>query len=271
MRKPERVVEEIDFLHRTYGVKTFKIIDEMFVLNDRHVSDICERLAAKPYVGELNLWAYARVDTVRSERLELLRAAGIRWLALGIESGSEHVRDGAEKSLDPNDIVKIVSSIKDAGIQVIGNYIFGLPDDDLGSMQQTLRLAKELNCEFANFYSAMAYPGSPLYGMAVRQGWQLPHRWSGFSQHSYDCTPLPTERVSAAEVLQFRDQAFHNYFSDPIYLDMVSGKFGVGTRRHIEEMTRTPLRRELLERAVTSALRTLPPPEAATPFSIVSA
>jgi radical SAM superfamily enzyme YgiQ (UPF0313 family) len=271
MRKPEMVVEEIDFLHRTYGVKTFKIIDEMFVLNDRHVSDICERLAEKPYAGELNLWAYARVDTVRPERLELLRAAGIRWLALGIESGSEHVRDGAEKSLDHNDIVKIVSSIKDAGIQVIGNYIFGLPDDDLGSMQQTLRLAKELNCEFANFYSAMAYPGSPLYGMAVQQGWQLPHRWSGFSQHSYDCTPLPTERVSAAEVLRFRDQAFHNYFSDPIYLDMVSGKFGVGTRRHIEEMTKTPLRRELLERAVTSALRTLPPPEAATPFSIVSA
>ena len=64
MREPEKVVEEIDFLYRTYGVKTFKIIDEMFVLNDRHVSGICERLAAKPYASELNFWAYARVDTV---------------------------------------------------------------------------------------------------------------------------------------------------------------------------------------------------------------
>ena len=65
MRNPEIVVEEIDYLYHRYGVKTFKIIDEMFVLNDRHVTAICERLAAKSYAPELNIWAYARVDTVK--------------------------------------------------------------------------------------------------------------------------------------------------------------------------------------------------------------
>jgi radical SAM superfamily enzyme YgiQ (UPF0313 family) len=271
MRSPEKVVGEIDFLYRTYGVKTFKIIDEMFVLNDRHVSGICQRLAAKPYAHELNFWAYARVDTVRPDRLQLLRSAGIRWLALGIESGSEHVRDGAEKSLDHDDIVSIVRSIKDAGIQVIGNYIFGLPDDDLTSMRQTLDLAKDLNCEFANFYSAMAYPGSPLYTLAVGNGWELPENWSGFSQHSYDCRPLPTEKVTAAEVLRFRDMAFHDYFGDPKYLDMVTEKYGIETRRHIEEMTRTRLRRALLENGDANGLRPVPSPDTASPFSIVSA
>ena len=271
MRSPEKVVGEIDFLYRTYGVKTFKIIDEMFVLNDRHVSAICQRLAAKPYAHELNFWAYARVDTVRPDRLQLLRSAGIRWLALGIESGSEHVRDGAEKSLDHDDIVGIVRSIKDAGIQVIGNYIFGLPDDDLASMQQTLDLAKDLNCEFANFYSAMAYPGSPLYTLAVGNGWELPENWSGFSQHSYDCRPLPTEKVTAAEVLRFRDTAFHDYFGDPKYLNMVTEKYGIETRRHIEEMTRTRLRRALLENGDSNGLRPVPSPDTASPFSIVSA
>jgi radical SAM superfamily enzyme YgiQ (UPF0313 family) len=246
MRSPEKVVEEIDLLYRSYGVRTFKIIDEMFVLNDRHVTDICERLAAKPYAGELNIWAYARVDTVRPERLHLLRQAGIRWLALGIESGSEHVRDGAEKSLDREDIVHIVSSIKEAGIHVIGNFIFGLPDDDLSSMQQTLDLAKTLNCEFANFYSAMAYPGSPLYTAALQNGWELPEKWSGFSQHSYDCKPLATGKAGAGEVLRFRDEAFHSYFEDGAYLAMVTAKFGAETARHIEEMTRTRLRRALL-------------------------
>ena len=269
MRNPARVVEEVDHLYRTYGVKTFKIIDEMFVLNDRHVSGICEGLAAKPYARELNFWAYARVDTVREDRLALLRAAGIRWLALGIESGSAHVRDGASKSLDHDDIVQIVKAIQNAGISVIGNYIFGLPDDDMTTMQQTLDLAVDLNCEFANFYSAMAYPGSPLYNMAVQHGWELPERWSGFSQHSYDCKPLPTEKVGAADVLRFRDQAFHRYFENPAYLEMVTRMFGTDTRRHIEEMTRTRLRREILERGDSGALRT--PPEPASPFSVISA
>jgi len=275
MRDPRKVVEEVDRLYRVYGVKTIKIIDEMFVLNDRHVTAICEGLAAQPYAHELNFWAYARVDTVRPERLKLLRSAGIRWLALGIESGSEHVRDGAEKSLDQNDILEIVRAIQQADINVIGNYIFGLPDDDLATMGQTLDLAKTLNCEFANFYSAMAYPGSPLYLMAVQHGWALPERWSGFSQHSYDCTPLPTEKVAAREVLRFRDNAFHDYFANPAYLDLVDRKFGSDTRRHIEEMARTRLRRKLLEEAGLSngesTLRSAPAPEGQTPFSILSA
>src|SRR5215468_7146571 len=145
MRNPENVVQEIEHLYQTYGVKTFKIIDEMFVLNDSHVEGICERLAAKSYAHELNFWAYARVDTVKPDRLHLLRKAGIRWLALGIESGSEHVRDGAEKSLDQQDILDIVKAIQRNGINVIANYIFGLPDDTLDTMQQTLDMAKDLN------------------------------------------------------------------------------------------------------------------------------
>lgn len=247
MRAPEDVVAEIDHLYTTYGVKTYKIIDEMFVLNYRHVEAICNGLAAKPYASELNIWAYARVDTVKPEKLALLRAAGIRWLALGIESGSEHVRDGAEKALKSDDIIGIVRDIQKVGIFVIGNFIFGLPDDDEKSMRETLDLAKDLNCEFANFYSAMAYPGSKLYDLALEKGWQLPTSWAGYSQHAIDTTPLPTEKVSAARVLAFRDKAFHEYFENKRYLDSVTQRFGGETRAHIEEMAKQRLRRQLLE------------------------
>lgn len=245
MRNPKSVAEEIDLLHNRYGVKTIKIIDEMFVLNERHVLALCDELIARDY--GLNIWAYARVDTVKPHMLEKLRKAGIRWLALGIESGSEHVRDGAEKSFSQAEIIEVVRQIQDADINVIGNFIFGLPDDDEKTMQQTLDLALELNCEFSNFYSAMAYPGSPLYRMAVENGWELPETWSGFSQHSYDCLPLPTEKVSAGTVLRFRDQAFDNYFRSKRYLDMVAQKFGWDTRHHVEGMAKHKLRRRLLD------------------------
>jgi anaerobic magnesium-protoporphyrin IX monomethyl ester cyclase len=244
MRNPASVVQEICQLHDTYGVKTYKIIDEMFVLNERHVLAICDGLIDTGF--DLNIWAYARIDTVKQHMLAKLRKAGIRWLALGIESGSQHVRDGADKSFGQDDIYAIVQQIQEAGISVIGNYIFGLPDDDLESMNKTLEMAKELNCEFANFYSAMAYPGSPLYSMAIEKGWQLPENWSGYSQHSYDCQPLPTEKASAHDVLGFRDKAFVEYFSNPRYLDTVTQKFGWETRRHIEEMNKHSLRRKLL-------------------------
>ncbi|MGB0683274.1 MAG: B12-binding domain-containing radical SAM protein [Magnetovibrionaceae bacterium] len=246
MRKPEAVVAEIDHLVTTYGVKTFKIIDEMFVLNNRHVSAICDGLIDLGHEG-LNFWAYARVDTVTKPILEKLKKAGFRWLALGIESGSKHVRDGSEKALRHDDIVQIVRDIQDAGIHVIGNYIFGLPDDDAETMRETLELAQELNCEFANFYSAMAYPGSQLFAMAEANGWPLPDDWSGYSQHSYDCKPLPTENVGAAEVLKFRDEAFHAYFENERYLNSVAQLFGWDTRAHVEEMSKSRLKRKLVE------------------------
>ena len=252
MRSPEAVAAEVFMLHDRYGVKTFKIIDEMFVLNDRHVNALCDLLIERGL--DLNFWAYARVDTVKPEMLAKLRAAGIRWLALGIESGSEHVRDGAQKSFDNSEITAIVRQIQAAGIYVIGNFIFGLPDDDLPSMQATLELAVELNCEFANFYSAMAYPGAPLYRMAVEKGWELPDSWSGFSQHSYDCLPLRTDHIPADAVLRFRDEAFHRYFANPRYLDMVERVFSPVTRRHVADMAAHRLRRRLIEeRAPLSA------------------
>ena len=240
-RTPSKVVEQVKHLYQMYGVKTFKIADEMFVLDPRHYLPICEGLAALPFADELNIWAYARIDTVRPETLSIMRRAGIRWLALGIESGSAHVRDGATKSLDEDDIRNVVKSIQDAGIFVIGNFIFGLPDDTLESMQETLRLSKELNCEFANYYSAMPYPGSRLFD-ETRQD-DLPKNWSGYSQHSADTTPLPTATLTSREVLEFRDFAFHSYFEDVRYLSMVSNKFGAKAVEHIKQMTATRLSR----------------------------
>jgi radical SAM superfamily enzyme YgiQ (UPF0313 family) len=253
MRDPRDVVDEILSLRSRYGVTTFKIVDEMFVLNERHYTAIAEGLVASGISDDLNIWAYARVDTVKPDKLALLRTAGIRWLALGIESASAYVRDGASKRLKNDDIVGVVRTIQAAGINVIGNYIFGLPDDDSASMQATLDLALELNTEFANFYSAMAYPGSRLYDEAVAKGWTLPETWRGYSQHNDDCRPLDTTHVDAATVLRFRDAAFTAYFTDPDYLDMVQDRFGLETLDHVRRMTQYRLRRKLLERARAAA------------------
>jgi anaerobic magnesium-protoporphyrin IX monomethyl ester cyclase len=244
-RTPEKVVAQIDMLYRSHGVKTFKFSDEMFVLDRKHYTAICEGLASKPYASELNIWAYARVDTIKPEILPLLRRAGIRWLALGIESASSTVRDGSDKHFSDQDIKAQVKSVQKDGINVIGNFIYGLPDDTMETMQETLELAKSLDLEFANFYCAMAYPGSELYRVSNPKN--LPAEWSGYSQHSYDTTPLPTASLSSKEVLQFRDDAYKAYFSDERYLSNVWNKFGNQAVDTITRMTSVTLPRQLLE------------------------
>jgi radical SAM superfamily enzyme YgiQ (UPF0313 family) len=186
-----------------------------------------------------------------------MRLAGIKWLALGIEAANERVRDAVEKGYGQGDIFTTVERVRKAGTYVAANYMFGLPDDDLTSMQATLALAQDLNTEYANFYCTMAYPGSTLYRQALKEGWPLPDRWSGYSQHAADSFPLPTRHLTSAEVLRFRDAAFRTYFSNPRYQLMMRERFGDGTVEHINRMTQQRLSR-VVTRPEQTSLR-LPP------------
>lgn len=241
---PRLILREFETL-AGFGVETLRLSDEMFFLNRKHYIPILQGIVEREL--KFNMWAYARVDTIRDNQLSLFKQAGINWLALGIEAGSETVRHDIEKGKfrDIN-IRDVVRKIQDHGINVLGNYIFGFPSDTLETMQQTLDLALELNTEHANFYPCQALPGSPLYFAAKNANWDLPTTFEEYAFLSYECKPLRTEHLSAAEVLRFRDQAWHTYFSSPAFLALVARKFGAQERDNVEEMAKIRLRRRLL-------------------------
>lgn len=240
---PRHVLASIRHLVDRYGVTNIKIADELFVLHKGHVEQICDGLIELG--ADLNLWAYARVDTCRDPALlDKMARAGFRWLAIGIESASERVRADVDKGYRPDTVVAAVDRVRQSGMHVLGNYIFGLPEDDRATMRQTLDFAIELNTEFANFFAAMAYPGSQLYRDALANGWPLPADWSGYSQHSRSCLPLPTRHLAGAEVLRFRDAAFRAYFDRPAYREMVCRTFGADTVAEIDRMLAEPLPRD---------------------------
>lgn len=242
-RSPAKVAQDVDLLATKYGVRNIKILDELFVLKEPAVLGLLDLLIARGY--GLNIWAYARVDTVNEKMLSKMKQAGVNWLAYGIEAGSQEVRRGVAKGkLSQAGIRRAVSMTHEAGIHVVGNFIFGLPEDDGRSLRQTYDLAVELDCEYANFYVAMAYPGSRLYEDSVRDRAPLPQDWTGYSQFSEETLPLPTRHLSAGEVLRFRDDAFDRYYRRPEYRDMVLRKFGPETLRHIEGMLQHRLRRK---------------------------
>ncbi len=243
---PSVIGRQIEILVENYGVRHLKFADEIFLLDKEHVEGVCDEILRRGY--DLNIWAYARVDTVRDEGLlRKMRKAGIRWLALGIESANRKVRKDVYKGYREEKIEETVQKIQAAGIHIVGNYIFGLPEDDLASMRETLELAKKLNTEYANFNSAMAYPGSALYQEALEKGWDLPQTWDGYSQHSKTSLPLPTRHISAKEVLAFRDQAFVEYFEREEYRRMVEKTFGEKVLGQVLEMTSKSLERDLLK------------------------
>lgn len=241
-RSPEKVVEEIDFLVNNYKVKNIRFLDELFTLKEERVVQLCDLIIERGY--DLNIWTYARIDTVNERMFRKMKQAGINWIAYGVESGSNLVRRGIRKKFDSRAIEKAVSMAHDCGLYVIADYMFGLPDDDIETMRETLDMAKQLNCEYANFYCAIAYPGSPLYEEAIREGIKLPDDWIGYGQYSENC--LPTTKLPPSDVLRFRDNAFKEYFTNPRYIEMIREKFGSRVVEHIEEMLKHEIERKFV-------------------------
>ena len=117
-------------------------------------------------------------------------------------------------------------------------------------MQETLDLALELKTDYANIYCAMAYPGSQLHReFSANNPEALPENnevgWIGYSQHAYETFNLPTEFLSNAEILKFRDESFIKYFTNPTYLDRMNKKFGLKFQAEIDKMLSVKLTRKL--------------------------
>jgi len=245
---PNFIIQEFDKLV-DMGVQTLRISDEMFLLNKKYYVPLCEMLRDRGYGKKLSMWAYSRIDTVRDpEHLKLIREAGIKWLALGIESGVKDIRLEITKGkFEDTDIRGVVRMVEESGIEVIANYLFGLPTDNNESMEKTFQLSRELCTMAWNGYPVMALPGSELYKRAKESGTKLPDSYEGFSFHGYDTLPLSTEELEPSEILEFRDNAFNRYHNYPPFIEKVRNRFGNTAVNNIKDMLTVKLNRKIVD------------------------
>ncbi len=248
----KNILNNLDYFAKQ-GVKHVKIIDEMFVLNKNHVESIADAIIQREY--NFNIWAYARIDTVKDEGLlEKMKKAGINWLGMGIESANPEVRYGADKKFGNEDIFKYVEQVHNAGIDIGANYMFGLRADTPESIKQTFEMAKELNTLWFNVYATLAYPGAPDYNWAKSKGIPLPGDpdvpggWTAYSHYSWYYTPLATNKLSVADIVKARDNAFNEYFGpgNTNYREMLKRRFGEEVIKRFDEKLKYKIPRRVL-------------------------
>jgi len=231
------ILRWIDELVLKYEVRNIRIHDHLFTYDIKKLESFADQIKERRY--NLNLSIYARLDTLNDNTLFSMAEAGVKWIGIGIESINDIKNRKAKET---------IKMTQDYFMFTCTNYMFGMPNDTLQSMQETLDLALELNTEFANFYCTMAYPGSQLYEKINKEEpFRLPLSWEGYSQHGYETYPLSNQNLLAKEILAFRDKAFHRYFGSEKYLNMINKKFGSKVVKHIQDFNSIRLKRRLLE------------------------
>tara|TARA_Y100000294_G_scaffold164661_1_gene171585 strand:+ start:117 stop:866 length:750 start_codon:yes stop_codon:yes gene_type:complete len=244
-RSIDSVIAEIDSLVNDHGVRNIKILDELFILKHPRIDEFCAKLEERKY--DLNMWAFARIDSVSPRILERLKGVGLNWVAYGIESVDRKVLTSTSKRFTYETLEKVIQWTRDAGMYICADAIFGLWEDNYDTMKATRDFLFEKNFEWINIYPAYAYPGTPLYDQYINDGIITePENWERYSLYGYEGGALPTKYLSSEEVLRFRDNVFSDYFLRPEFLKMMDNKFGVKAKEHVERMAKVKLKRRIL-------------------------
>jgi radical SAM superfamily enzyme YgiQ (UPF0313 family) len=209
-RSPDNVLAELRSVYEDYGIGNIEFVDDTFSFNRRRAEIICDGIIKEKW--DLRWGASSRVDTLSPSLLEKMRKAGCWIIYLGIESGSQKILDSIGKRITLEQSEKAVRIVRDAGIRVLGSFVIGFPQDDADAIGKTIRFARRLNLDYAQFSILTPYPGTPTYDDALVSNSLMRKDWSRYTALD---PIMRNENVSQKELSRFIQKAYLSFYLRP--------------------------------------------------------
>ena len=213
-RSVENVMREITHLKDEHGLRCVFFMDETFTMERQRTLELCEALMDDSV--DLRWYTSTRVDKVDREMLELMRGAGCRAISFGIESGSQEILDNAKKGVTVQQSMEAIDLVKEAGMGVHLSFIVGLPGENQETLKETNRFVSEALPTMAQFNVAVPYPGTPLYDLAVSNGWI--EKELDYTQLQHQVSIMRTGEMTMEEIEEARKRAYRSLYFNPRWL-----------------------------------------------------
>jgi radical SAM superfamily enzyme YgiQ (UPF0313 family) len=143
VQPPARTAEHLGFLKHRHGMDSVHFYDNNFFLNEAHAREIGQAFLP---LG-LNWWCEARVDALcrfSDDTWRLLKAAGLKMVFCGAESGSDHVLEKMSKGITTAQIEEVAARTRQHGIIPEFSFVFGDPGEPEREIDNTLRFIRRL-------------------------------------------------------------------------------------------------------------------------------
>ena len=196
-RRPvEAVAEEVASLPGRYVV----FVDDNIMTAPGYARDLFEQLlgAGKRWLGQ--------ASTTVLENAELMRLAarsGCRGLFVGLETLSDAALDHMNKGFNVvGKFKEMVKRLHDAGIGVIGSFMFGFDGEEEGVFERTARFAEEARIDVPQYSILTPLPGTPLYAQIEAEGRIIDRDWSHYDGGHVVFAPRGTSAEKLAEGLK---------------------------------------------------------------------
>ena len=215
-RSPESVVSEWRWLVKELGAAEIGVLDDSFNIDRQRALAICDLIIAEG----LNHVPWIMINGIRAnladeELLGRMREAGCLRTAFGVESGNQRILDEViHKQLTLDQVRAAFQAARTVGMETIGFFIIGLPGETEETMEDTIRLACELDPVVANFSMATPFPGTEMYDQVLQQGRLLVHNWEEFAFFE-NKAQFETDSMSAELVERKWREAYRRFYLRP--------------------------------------------------------
>jgi magnesium-protoporphyrin IX monomethyl ester (oxidative) cyclase len=161
-RSPKNVVNEIEQLVRTYGIKQITFSDINMTCDRKRMETICDLMVERDLDIDWYVPQGVRADHLDGALLKKMSAAGCRGICVAPESGVQRIVNQINKNVDLKAVKKTVVLAKKEGIDVGAYFIFGFPGETKQDMEKTVHFARKLRKLGATHF--LFNIATPIYG-----------------------------------------------------------------------------------------------------------
>jgi radical SAM superfamily enzyme YgiQ (UPF0313 family) len=240
-RSVANVADEFDFVAREMReIKTVMLEDDTFIVSKPRTLELANELIRRG--NKLPFDANCRADIGSEfELLTTLHKAGARLFCVGFESGDVEVINGMHKNNDDRrdakyheEAYRFVRRCHDSGIMVHGCFMVGNLNETPASMEKTLRFAKKLRPDTAQFFPIMVYPGTVAYREAKKRKYIQIEDWGAWlTKDGLHNSVVTLPNITHDQLVGFCDRARRSFYLAPSYL-MYKLKQSIKDRRELQ-------------------------------------
>ena len=220
-RSPGNVADELEICVKEHGIRELDFFDSSFTIRKQRVIDICDEIKRRKL--DIVWAARTRVDCITDDVLKAMRSAGCNRIYYGIESGNREILQTLKKSTSLEMYRDVVSLTKKNGINTFGYFMVGNPYETEATIRQTIRLALELDLDYAQFSTVTPMPATEMYTLLLKEtgrDYWREHIEAGVDEN----IPRPLCDMSDAEIQRWCRLAYLRFYYRPKYIARALGR-----------------------------------------------
>lgn len=175
-RPPKAVVDEIEVLHKEYGITSFHFTDPVLNIPQGHLEEICHELIRRKLAVRWD--GFMREDQLNEKNIALFAKAGCECFSFSPDGLCQEALDILQKNLNEADILKAARLAAQTGITTVYHFMVNVPGETERTCRKSIDFlekiyeihSKRRNLGTVVLNNIRILPGTPIEKMARAQG-----------------------------------------------------------------------------------------------------